>query len=65
MQGSLHINNDNLKPMCFISRSLTKGEYDSALEKEALEILFFVTKLNQYLSVYHFILRTDITYISH
>lgn len=51
---------DGLKPIAFVSRALTKSESNySTLEKEALAIVFCVTKLKQYLMGNKFILRTD------
>lgn len=52
-------NNEN-KPVAFVSRALSKSERNySTLEKEALAIIFCVTKLRQYLLGTNFILRTD------
>lgn len=56
---SHQIGND-LKPIAFVSRALTKSEKNySTLEKEALAIIFCVTKLRQYLLGNTFILNTD------
>lgn len=52
--------NNTTKPIAFISRALSKSERNySTLEKEALAIIFSVTKLKQYLLGNHFVLRTD------
>lgn len=49
-----------LKPIAFVSRALTASEKNyRTLEKEALAIVFCVTKLKQYLLGNKFILRTD------
>lgn len=51
---------NNLKPIAFVSRALSKSERNySTLEKEALAIIYCVTKLRQYLLGNQFILRTD------
>lgn len=57
----LHQYSDNTtKPIAFISRSLSKTEQNySTFEKEALAIVFSVTKLRQYLLGNKFILKTD------
>lgn len=48
------------RPIAFVSRALTKSERKySTLEKEALAIIFCVTKLKQYLLGNKFILNTD------
>lgn len=48
------------KPIAFVSRALSKCEKKySTLEKEALSIVFCVTKLRQYLLGNKFILKTD------
>nr|XP_041633413.1 uncharacterized protein K02A2.6-like [Drosophila kikkawai] len=53
------IDND-LKPIAFVSRSLSKSEINySTFEKEALAIVYCVVKLRQYLLGTKFILRTD------
>lgn len=52
--------NGKLKPIAFVSRSLTKAERNySTIQKEALAIVFSVTKLYQYLIGIDFILQTD------
>lgn len=49
-----------LKPVAFISRSLHTSELNySVIEKEALAIVFSVTKLSQYLLGVKFELSTD------
>ncbi|XP_055918303.1 uncharacterized protein K02A2.6-like [Eupeodes corollae] len=51
---------DGLKPVAFISRSLSKSELNySVIEKEALAIFFSVTKLKQYLLGNFFTISTD------
>ncbi|XP_037931955.1 uncharacterized protein K02A2.6-like [Teleopsis dalmanni] len=51
---------NDCKPIAFVSRALTKCEQNySTLEKEALAIIFCVSKLKQYLHGNNFILRTD------
>lgn len=51
---------DGLKPVAFISRSLSKSERNYAvIEKEALAIIFSVVKLKQYLLGNFFTLATD------
>lgn len=51
---------DGLKPVAFISRSLSKSERNYAvIEKEALAIIFSVIKLKQYLLGNFFTLSTD------
>lgn len=51
---------NQIKPIAFISRALTKTEKNySTLEKEALAIIFSLTKLKQYLIGNKFIIRTD------
>lgn len=48
------------KPIAFVSRALSKCEKNySTLEKEALSIVFCVTKLRQYLLGNTFLLKTD------
>lgn len=43
--------NGDLRPIAFVSRSLTKAERNySTIQKEALAIVFSVTKLYQYLT---------------
>lgn len=56
-----HIMTDNtLKPVAFVSRALSKSEKNySTIEKEALAIIFSVTKLRQYLLGVQFELHTD------
>lgn len=55
-----HQFSDGLKPIAFVSRALSKSEKNySTLEKEALAIVFCVTKLKQYLLGNTFVLRTD------
>lgn len=55
-----HKFSDVSKPISFVSRALTKSEKNySTLEKEALAIVFCVTKLKQYLIGNRFILKTD------
>lgn len=50
----------SLRPIAFVSRSLTKSERNySTIQKEALAIVFTVRKLNQYLLGREFILQTD------
>lgn len=50
----------SLKPIAFVSRSLSKSEKGySTLEKEALGIVFSVSKFKQYLLGNKFILKTD------
>ena len=50
----------SLRPIAFASRALSKCEKNySTLEKEALAIIFSVTKLKQYLVGHSFVLRTD------
>lgn len=52
--------NGEKKPIAFISRALTKSEINySVIEKEALAIIFSVTKLKQYLLGLNFELATD------
>lgn len=52
--------NNELKPVSFVSRALTKAERKySTHEKEALAIIFCVTKLRQYLIGHFFTLKTD------
>lgn len=52
--------NNELRPVAFISRALTKAEQKySTHEKEALAIIYCVTKLKQYLIGHFFILKTD------
>lgn len=52
--------NGLIKPISFVSRALTKSELNySTLEKEALAIIYSVTKLKQYLLGQHFVLQTD------
>lgn len=52
--------NGDLRPIAFVSRSLTKAERNySTIQKEALAIVFSVTKLYQYLTGLPFILQTD------
>lgn len=51
---------NSIKPIAFISRALSKTEQNySTIEKEALAIIFSVTKLKQYLLGNHFTLKTD------
>lgn len=55
-----HQFDNGLRPIAFISRALSKSERNySAIEKEALAIIFSVTKLKQYLLGIHFFLQTD------
>lgn len=56
-----HKFDENLtRPIVFVSRALNKAKKNySTLEKEALAIIFSVTKLRQYLLGYSFILQTD------
>lgn len=55
-----HRFSETTKPIAFVSRALTKSEKNySTLEKEALAIVFSVTKLRQYLLGNKLILRTD------
>lgn len=57
---SHEFDNNYYKPVAYISRALNKAETNySTLEKEALAIIFSVTKLKQYLLGYHFVLQTD------
>ena len=50
----------NLRPVCYVSRSLTAPEKNySHIEKEALAIVFATKRLHQYLYGRHFTLRTD------
>lgn len=50
----------SLKPIAFVSRSLTQAERNySTIHKEALAIIFSVTKLYQYLIGHKFVLQTD------
>lgn len=52
--------NGDLRPIAFVSRSLTKAERNySTIQKEALAIIFSVTKLYQYLIGIEFLLQTD------
>ena len=52
--------NGKLKPVHFVSRSLTKAEKNYAqIEREALSIVFGVQKFRQYLLGRTFILETD------
>lgn len=52
--------NNSIKPVAFISRALSKSEKNySTIEKEALAIVFCVTKLKQYLLGNYFVLQTD------
>jgi transposase InsO family protein len=52
--------NGVLKPVSFVSRSLTTCERNySQIEREALSIVFALKKYRQYLLGRHFILRTD------
>lgn len=52
--------NGTKRPIAFVSRSLSKCERNySVIEKEALAIIFSVTKLRQYLLGQHFELDTD------
>ncbi|XP_037826351.1 uncharacterized protein K02A2.6-like [Lucilia sericata] len=56
-----HIGADgSKKPIAFVSRALTKTEINySTIQKEALAIVFSVTKLRQYLLGVHFTLESD------
>ena len=55
-----HVINDEERPIAFISRSLTKAEQNySQLDREALAIIFCVTKFYMYLSGKQFTLITD------
>ncbi|XP_055910799.1 uncharacterized protein K02A2.6-like [Eupeodes corollae] len=55
-----HKLNEGSRPIAFVSRALTKSESNySTLEKEALAIIFCVSKLKQYLLGNKFVLRTD------
>ncbi|XP_059223944.1 uncharacterized protein K02A2.6-like [Stomoxys calcitrans] len=55
-----HIIDISLRPIAFVSMSLSKSEKGySTLEKEALGIIFSVCKLRQYLLGNKFTLRTD------
>lgn len=57
---SHRFSDNTLKPVAFVSRALTISEKNYiTLEKEALAIIFCVTKLKQYLLGNQFILRTD------
>lgn len=52
--------NGDMKPIAFVSRALRTSERNySTIEKEALAIIFSVTKLRQYLLGIHFELQTD------
>ncbi|XP_055913225.1 uncharacterized protein K02A2.6-like [Eupeodes corollae] len=52
--------NGELKPVAYVSRSLSPAERNySTIQKEALAIVFSVTKLYQYLIGINFILQTD------
>lgn len=48
------------KPIAFVSRALNQAERNySTVQKEALAIVFSVTKLKQYLLGIHFIIEFD------
>lgn len=52
--------NNDLRPIAFVSKALSKAEQNySTIEKEALAIVFCVTKLKQYLIGNNFTLKTD------
>lgn len=56
-----HVGADGTKkPIAFVSRALSQSERNySVIQKEALAIIFSVTKLRQYLLGVHFILECD------
>lgn len=55
-----HNLSEGMKPIAFVSRSLSKSELNySVIEKEALAIIFSVTKLKQYLLGHFFTISTD------
>lgn len=57
---SHRMNNSDLKPIAFASRTLTKPEQNySMIDKEALAIFYGVKKFEQYLIGRSFIIRTD------
>ena len=55
-----HSTNEGERPICFISRSLTKAEQNySQLDREGLSIVRAVKKLSDYLHGRHFTIVTD------
>lgn len=52
--------NGLLRPVAFVSRALSRAERNySTIEKEALAVIFSVTKLKQYLLGNSLVLQTD------
>lgn len=51
---------NGLRPVAFVSRALSRAERNySTIQKEALAVIFSVTKLRQYLLGNRFVLQTD------